>query len=87
MDEFEFDPGKSRANLDKHGIDFETVQLLWDDHNLLEIQARSDGEDRFLFIGKIGEKHWSVVATYREGRIRIISARRARTKEVALYEF
>lgn len=73
--------------MDKHGIDFETVQLLWDDHNLLEIQARSDAEDRFLFIGKIGEQHWSVVATYRENRIRIISARRSRTKEVALYEF
>jgi uncharacterized DUF497 family protein len=31
-------------------------------------------------------KHWSVVVTYREQRARIISARRSRKEEVALYE-
>jgi uncharacterized DUF497 family protein len=28
---FEFDPAKSAANLEKHGIDFEAVQALWAD--------------------------------------------------------
>jgi uncharacterized protein len=36
-------------------------------------------------IGQIDGKHWSVV-TYREQRVRIISARRSRKEEVALYE-
>ncbi|MGP0026114.1 MAG: hypothetical protein ACLPKE_22570, partial [Streptosporangiaceae bacterium] len=29
--EFEFDPAKSASNLDKHGIDFGTVQAIWQD--------------------------------------------------------
>ena len=37
-------------------------------------------------IGKIGQKHWSVIFTYRGETIRIISARRAREEEVNAYE-
>lgn len=66
MDEFEFDEAKSKANLDKHGIDFVAAQVLWKDPYLLEIRAKSEDEPRFLLIGKIGEKHWSAVVTYRE---------------------
>jgi len=86
MDEFEFDDGKSMANLAKHGIDFEAAQELWEDPDLLEVQAKSEGEPRFLVIGRIGAKHWSAVVTYRDERIRLISVRRARTREVELYE-
>ncbi|MFE8073283.1 BrnT family toxin [Marinobacteraceae bacterium S3BR75-40.1] len=86
MEEFEFDPAKSKANLDKHGIDFEAAQKLWEDPYLLEIQAQSPIEDRFLVIGRIGRKHWSAVITYRNERIRIISVRRSRKLEVKLYE-
>ncbi|OQY29431.1 MAG: hypothetical protein B6I38_08235 [Anaerolineaceae bacterium 4572_5.1] len=28
---FEFDPNKSKSNLEKHGIDFIRAQKLWDD--------------------------------------------------------
>jgi uncharacterized protein len=28
---FEYDPAKSEANAEKHGIDFEEAQTLWDD--------------------------------------------------------
>ncbi len=86
MDEFEFDEAKSKANLNKHGIDFEVARELWKDPYLLEIRAKSEDESRFLLVGKIGEKHWSAVVTYREGRIRLISVRRSRKKEVELYE-
>jgi len=86
MDEFEFDEAKSQANLDKHGIDFVAAQRLWKDPYLLEIRAKSEDEPRFALIGKIGEKHWSAVVTYREERIRLISVRRSRKKEVELYE-
>ena len=84
--EFEFDDDKSKANLEKHGIDFEAAQQLWQDPELLEIQAKTEGEQRFLIIGRIGAKHWSAVVTYREERIRLISVRRARKREVELYE-
>lgn len=86
MGEFEFDEAKSQANLDKQGIDFIAAQGLWKDPYLLEIRAKSEDEQRLLLIGKIGEKHWSAVVTYREARIRLISVRRSRKKEVELYE-
>jgi uncharacterized protein len=83
---FEFDETKSKANLKKHGIDFDAAQELWDDPDLLEIQAKSEDERRLLVVGRIGEKHWSAVVTYREERIRIISVRRSRKREEELYE-
>jgi uncharacterized DUF497 family protein len=84
--EFEFDPAKSAANLEKHGIDFTQAQQLWQDVSRVEIPARTVDEPRWLVIGRIGGKHWSVVMTYRQGRARIVSARRSRKEEVALYE-
>ena len=84
--DFEHDPEKSRRNREKHGIDFEQAQALWDDPLAIEIPARTQDEPRFLVIGRIEGKHWSAVVTYRDGRIRLISVRRARKNEVALYE-
>ena len=84
--EFEFDPQKSAINLERHGIDFIDAQTLWNDPNLIEIDAKSDDEPRTLVIGKIQEKHWSAVITRRHGRIRIISVRRSRRTEVLIYE-
>ena len=83
---FEFDPEKSALNLQKHGIDFRRAQALWEDPDLIEIPARTEDEARFLVIGKIAAKHWSVVMTYRGDVIRIISVRRARAEEIAIYE-
>ena len=84
--EFEFDPRKSAANKRKHGIDFVAAQALWDDPDQMEIPARTEDEPRFLVIGMIAGKHWSGVITYRDDRIRIISARRSRKEEVEIYE-
>ena len=86
MKEFEFDDKKSNLNLNKHGIDFIEAQYLWDDPDYIEVQARSDNEPRSLVIGRIAEKHWSAVITYRENSIRIISVRRSRILEIKLYE-
>ena len=83
---FEYDPKKSRSNRDKHGIDFEKAQAIWDDVNYLEIPAKTVDEPRWLAIGKIGDKCFSAVITYRGENIRIISVRRSRDEEVELYE-
>ena len=83
---FEFDRGKSDTNKEKHGLDFVEAQALWDDPDLLEIPTKTTDEPRFLIIGRIAGKHWSGVITYRNDRIRIISVRRSRLEEVALYE-
>lgn len=83
---FEFDEAKSQANLLKHSINFVDAQALWDDPRLLEIPAKTEDEPRYLMIGLINGKHWSAVITYRGTNIRLISVRRSRIEEVALYE-
>lgn len=84
---FVFASQKSAANKQKHGIDFVEAQELWDDWDLLEIQAKIvEDENHCLVIGKIGIKHWSAVITYRGDTIQIISVRRSREKEVEYYE-
>lgn len=84
--QFEYDPAKSEANVDKHGIDFVAAQALWDDPMRVEVAARVTGEPRWLVIGEIGDRHWSAVVTYRDERVRLISVRRSREEEVAIYE-
>lgn len=83
---FEYNTDKSLANKSKHGIDFDEAQALWDDANLLEIPAKGTDEPRYLVIGMIRDKHWSAIMTYRNQNIRLISVRRSRKEEVALYE-
>ena len=86
MHDFEYDGKKSSSNLKKHGIDFIAAQELWLDPNLIEIQAKSENEPRFLIIARIVNKHWSAVVTHRSSTIRIISVRCSRKTEVELYE-
>ena len=83
---FEYDPDKSASNLDKHGIDFEQAQLLWLDSNALEIQAKSDTENRFALIGRIDDKIWIAFYTYRGDNVRLISVRRTRDNEKRIYD-
>ena len=84
--EFEFDSAKSMSNLVKHGISFNDAKQLWRDPKVLLISASQVIEPRWIAIACIEGKHWSAVFTYRDERIRLISARRSRTKEIALYE-
>ena len=84
--EFEFDETKSKANKVKHGIDFVEARALWLDETFVEVPARTEDEPRFVVVGMISERHWSAVVTYRGERVRLISVRRARVEEVAIYE-
>lgn len=86
MKDFVYDDDKSSSNRKKHGIDFLAAQELWLDPDLVEIQENSEDESRFLVIGRIDRKLWSAVITYRGSTTRIISVRRARNTEVAIYE-
>ena len=84
--EFEFDSTKSMPNLEKHGIDFDDAKQLWRDPRILIVRARQVAEPRWVAIGRIGTKYWTAIFTYRNERIRIISVRCSRVKEIALYE-
>ena len=84
--EFELDARKSRSNHEKHGIDFVEARRLWDDPDLIVVPARTTDEPRLLIVGKLVDRHWSAIITYRGDRVRIISVRRARKEEIELYE-
>lgn len=86
MIEFEFDLAKSAANQVKHGIDFTAAQSIWRDTHRIEVPARTTDEPRWMVIGQIEGRCWSAVVTYRDEHVRIISVRRSREGEVAIYE-
>jgi uncharacterized DUF497 family protein len=81
-----FDEAKSRANRDKHGIDFVEAQALWLDPARVSFAVRTDNEPRFMVVGTIEGKHWSAIVTYRGDTVRLISVRRSRVEEVESYE-
>ncbi len=83
---FEFDPAKSAANHEKHGIDFSEARKLWDDAAGIEAAAPYNAEPRYIRIAQTRGKCWFAVFTMRGENIRIISVRRARRKEQDAYE-
>ena len=83
---FEYNDEKSASNLQKHAIDFINAQALWDDDYRVEVLAKVVGtEQRKVVIGQIKGKCYTAVIHYRHGNIRIISVRRARSKEREIY--
>ena len=87
MMEFEWDKAKAAANLAKHGIDFDDAKLVFlDPLRFEEVDERhSDQEIRFKVLGEVEGRVLSVVFTWREGRRRLISARRANRGEREKY--
>lgn len=84
--EFVFDLSKSEANEKKHGINFEEAKKLWLDANAIMGPADSRTEDRYVVVGRIGDKIWAAIITFRGPSIRIISVRRAQPEEQQVYE-
>lgn len=83
---FERETEKSVINKNKHGIDFDTAKNIWLDDERIEIKAPYPAEERWIVIGSVRQKVWAAIYTIRGDIIRIISVRRARKKEVKLYE-
>ena len=82
--ELEWDGRNCAANLARHGIDFEDAARVFDGP-ALEAASSRDGEERRLAIGVVEGREVAAVNTVREGRYRIISARRARRNERGAY--
>jgi uncharacterized DUF497 family protein len=81
MVEFEWDEDKSFANLGKHGIDFLDARQLFDGRPLYNTFNERYAELRIVSTGRLGETFYTVTWTLREGKVRIISCRRARHGE------
>ena len=84
---FEWDEGKNKTNLQKHGIDFNDVAELFNQPMLVLLDSRDDyDEERWIGIGMLFELVCVTVYTEREDDvIRIISARKATKREAIAY--
>lgn len=83
----EWDPRKAGANLRKHGIDFADAATVLHDECAITISDTVSGEDRSVTLGadSLG-RVLVVVFTFRNERVRLISARRATPRERGRYE-
>jgi len=86
--DYQWDPEKAASNLGKHGIDFADAVGVFEDEWALTIKDEVvEGEQRFATLGTdFLERLLAVVYTYRGGKIRLISARRATKNERRAYE-
>jgi len=80
---FEWDENKNQLNKLKHGFDFEDAVSVFDDPERIETtdRRRDYKEIRYRTIGIVDHRILTVIYTIRDGRCRIISARRARQDE------
>ena len=84
--EIEWDNNKAASNLIKHKINFEDAKNIFLDPNRLEREDKRDyNETRIQVIGIVNQVVLLVVYTKRNGRYRIISARRANKNERRQY--
>ena len=85
--ELEWDSRKAAANLSKHGVDFADAATMVYDDQAITIPEERSGEERFVTIGMdaLG-RILVVVYTWRDERLRLISARKATPRERRQYE-
>ncbi len=95
MSKLEWDEGKNRINLRKHGIDFETAARvflspymeIWDEAHS-GVNRYGEWEDRYTTLGWVDDVLYVVytVRDYEDDKyIRLISARIAESDEKDLY--
>jgi len=83
----EFDAAKNQKNITERGIGFNlavnfdlATAKIWQD-------TRKDyGEARYIALGYIGDRLYSMVFTVRGDVLRVISLRKANSREVKSYE-
>jgi len=91
MIEFDWDPAKAKSNLKRHGVSFEEAKSVFFDDYALQFydDVHSEEEERFLLLGLSNtSKLLMIVHCEREDGdvVRIISARKATTTEIAFYK-
>jgi uncharacterized DUF497 family protein len=82
---YEWDERKRRSNLEKHGLDFFDVSIVFDSPHV-EVPSSHGSEKRFLAIGTLEGRFVTVIYTTRNEAIRVISFRRARHEERDTYQ-
>ncbi len=82
--EIEFDPAKDRLNIAKHGVTLEAATEL-EIYAVVRDDRHNYDEDRFNAFGVLRGQPYCLTFAVRQGRIRAISLRRARSKEFKRY--
>ena len=79
---YEWDPNKAKQNLRKHGIAFADAISVFFDDSAITIEDNDPDEERYVTLGMdVLGRILVVVYAWRQGNLRLISARRATEKE------
>lgn len=85
--DIEFDPAKDAANLAKHGVPLAlAAEIEWSDVLCVPDSRRDYGEVREIGFAVIAQRLYVVVFVQRGPVMRIISLRKANSREVKLYD-
>jgi uncharacterized DUF497 family protein len=85
--EYEWDPKKAERNLRKHGVDFVDAAIAFDEDRAITLPDEHPMEERYLTFGTDAQGRVLAISYALKGRtIRIISARKATSRERAQYE-
>ncbi len=78
---------KKEANFEKHCVDFSEVENFEWDSAIETTDDRKDyGEQRWVAVGRILNRIYVLIYTIRKKNIRVISLRKANTRERNYYE-
>jgi uncharacterized protein len=82
----EFDPNKSSKNADERNLSFDLVNYFsWETATTLQDNRFNYAEPRFISTGFIGSRGHIVCYTPISGGVRVISFRKANTREIKRY--
>ena len=80
--DFEWDEGKRLKNIEKHGLDFNESDVLFEGPHVIGLARSIHGESREMIVGLLSVSVYvTAIFTRRGSTIRIISMRRARYEE------
>ncbi len=84
---FEWENNKRLSNIVKHGIDFQDAIIFFESEPIcFEDDRHNYGERRYVAFGMIKARLIVTVYNFRNNNIRILSMRKANSRERRLYE-
>ena len=84
---YEWDERKQRENLFTHGLSFEDANLVFAGPCVTFEDRRNDyGEERFITLGQLAGRVVVIAHTPRDKKTRIISMRKANSREQKTYQ-
>ncbi len=85
--EYEWDENKRQINHQKHGLDFAIAYQIYESPEKLTLSSDYVGERREIDLAPVGHELLvlTMVYTYREEKVRVISLRKASRQERRLY--